>query len=89
MKIDLRIRCLLWGCWCDRNHACPKCGCALYDVDFIQKGKLRWLQSLWWNLKRFSKVFSTRHCEVCGKRLRFAFRAPCCSEKCLKEWLPF
>jgi hypothetical protein len=37
----MRIRCYLFGCWCDENSACPKCGAALYDVDFIQDRQVR------------------------------------------------
>lgn len=89
MKIDLRIRCILFGCWCDENSACPKCGCALYDADFRQIGKLNWIYRVR-DFLRGVYVFSNRHCEVCGKRLGFTRRGPhCCSEKCYDQWIPF
>jgi hypothetical protein len=62
MKLDLRIRCVLWGCWTDENGACPKCGCALYDADFVQEGRLHWFQQAWWRLRHGVAVCTTRHC---------------------------
>ena len=85
----MRISCNLWGCWCDNNGACPKCGCALYDPDFVQQGKLAWLQSLWWRLYRCVRFFKGHPCDVCGKRMWFTWNAPCCSQKCMDEWIPF
>lgn len=89
MKFDLRIRCILFGCGCDENSACPKCGCALYDADFVQEGKLHWFQSVWGNLKSRKAMFTTRQCEVCGKRMWFTWSSPCCSENCRDQWIPF
>jgi hypothetical protein len=84
----MRIRCVLWGCWCDRNGGCPKCGSALYDADFIQIGRLAWMQRVGGRLKQL-RGFVNRKCEVCGKRYWFTGRNPCCSEKCYDEWIPF
>ena len=89
MNIDLRIRCILWGCWTDQYGACPKCGCALYDADFVQEGKLAWLQQFWWRLRHGICLFTTRHCAVCNKRMWFTWSSPCCSEKCNDEYIPF
>lgn len=84
---DLRIRCFLWGCWCDENSACPKCGAALYDADFIQIGKLDWMRRMRGSLNGLRYLMS-RRCEVCGKRMKFS-RDYTCSPKCADEWIPF
>jgi hypothetical protein len=88
MKVDLRIRCLLWGCWCDEHSACPKCGSALYDADFIQIGKLGWMSRVR-DLFKGIYCFTNRHCEVCGKRMWFTRHSPCCSDECYSQWIPF
>lgn len=83
-----RIRCYLWGCWCDENSACPKCGAALYDADFIQIGRLDWMRSI----RRYLGgvwLFCNRRCPVCNKGMRFTWHGPCCSEKCAEDYLPF
>jgi len=84
----MRLRCYLFGCWCDQNSSCPKCGAALYDADFIQKGKLDWVHRL-----RFivadNVALVHRRCDVCGKRIWFTRWSPCCSEDCYDKYIPF
>lgn len=87
MKIDFRVRCVLFGCWCDENSSCPKCGAPLYDSDFVQIGKLDWIKRVNGWIKGISYLIC-RRCEVCGKRMRFS-RDYTCSPKCNDEWFPF
>jgi hypothetical protein len=84
----MRIRCELWGCWCDENCACPRCGAALYDADFVQIGKLQWVRDVRSFLHGAYK-FTNRHCDVCRRRIWFTRNAPCCSRKCYDQWIPF
>jgi uncharacterized OB-fold protein len=60
---------------------------ALYDADFVQKGKLDFI---WWFVWKFSVLrrFVTSRCDECGKRMWFTSE-PCCSDKCYDTWIPF
>jgi hypothetical protein len=86
-----RWHCWLWGCWCDMNCACPKCGAHVYNdpCDYIQIGKLEWVKSCYWNCVGLLTRLSG-HCDVCNKRYWWFNRYyNCCSEKCYDKWLPF
>lgn len=84
----MRIHCYLFGCWCDPNSACPKCGAALYDCEFIQVGKLDWVHSVR-RLFAGIRCFVSRRCDVCGRKYWFTRSGPCCSQKCYDQWIPF
>ena len=85
----MRIRCVLWGCWCDQNSSCPKCGAALYDADYIQIGKLEWIRKVVGFFRGIYR-FANRRCEVCGKKIRFNRHDDyTCSDECFDKWLPF
>jgi hypothetical protein len=85
----MRISCVLWGCWCDENNACPKCGSALYyDADFVQIGKLQWLFEVR-DFFRGKYSLVTRRCDVCRKRMWWTRHDPCCSDECFDKWIPF
>jgi hypothetical protein len=90
--MKMRIRCILFGCWCDENSACPKCGASLYDADFIQVGKLDWIHSIRGRI-RVVLAFVTRRCDVCNKRLWFNRSSEwgpyCCCKECYESWIPF
>jgi hypothetical protein len=83
-----RIRCILFGCWFDENHACPKCGAASYDPDYVQVGKMDWIYRLHDRICTYPNVVS-RRCEVCGKLIWFPVGKRCCSQACWDKWLPF
>ena len=84
----MRIRCVLFGCWCDQNSSCPKCGAALYDADFIQVGRMDWVHRVRGFLLHLIPHLY-RRCEVCDKRFWSGRHGPCCSKECADEWLPF
>jgi hypothetical protein len=83
-----RIRCVLFGCWCDENYACLKCGATLYDPDYVQIGKMDWVSRLWAKICAVPHVVSKR-CEVCGKLIWFPGGKSFCSQACWDKWIPF
>jgi predicted nucleic-acid-binding Zn-ribbon protein len=84
----VRIRCVLFGCWCDEHSACPKCGAQVYDGDYIQIGKMDWMFKVR-DLFKGTYRFVNRRCDVCGKRMLFTYKQNVCSDSCFDKWIPF
>jgi hypothetical protein len=45
--------------------------------------------TLWQHITRFFNRFKPYRCDVCGKWTFLNKYDPCCSNKCMSEWVPF
>lgn len=88
-----RLKCNLLGCLeADSYPGCQRCGCALYDPDYIVYGWLDPIFRFYWRARRFIRDLSPiTHCDECGKRIVLGrpYTKDFCSEKCHDNWLPF
>lgn len=83
----MRLICHIRGCDLHNDyHGCSRCGAPLYDVDFVQTGWIEPLESAYYRLKHWLRI---KKCDVCGKRMPWRSTTPCCSTKCMDQWLPF
>lgn len=85
----VRLKCLFWGCATSEDvPECRRCGVYIYD-DFIEHGKLEWLNRVRWRLVGFFRLFMRKTCDECGRKFWFGYATNLCSEACHDEWLPF
>lgn len=84
-----RLWCRLWGCWCHGDYpGCGRCGAAIYDADFVQAGKLAWLQNAYGCLWCQTYALFHSRCDVCHGHM-WLKKGSCCSPKCYEQWMPF
>lgn len=84
-----RITCRLLGCVIAEEYpGCHRCQSAIYDVDFVQIGRLDFVFRAYWRTRKFVQKFTGKRCAVCNKRF---WRGDdwTCSDKCFSDWLPF
>jgi hypothetical protein len=88
-KLLMRLRCHLLGCAVDDYACCGYCFAGLYDIDFIQTGKLEPLFRLYWRIRNVLRKLGPKRCDQCGKKYVRGYDEYLCSEECHDNWLPF
>ena len=90
----MRLRCHLFGCLDSADApCCVRCGCGIYDPDYLLSGRLDPIR--WWLVRlrrRIGRLFRVQRCEVCRRRMwpwSRRINGELCSMECLDRWIPF
>ncbi len=85
-----RVTCRLLGCVAADNYpGCARCEAGIYDIEFVQIGRLDFAFRWYWAARRFVQRFTGRKCDVCYRRYWRGRDQWVCSDECFDKWLPF
>jgi hypothetical protein len=86
-----RSICRLRGCCCHEQYpGCFRCGCGIYDCEYIEHGKLEPVVRFRKTVSRWiRKQLVWPRCKGCKLKMRYYSKDEFCSWQCEEGWLPF